>query len=75
MVGVELEIYRKFKPKFSWNRTRKFMNGNLLMISPDKFKSFFFGIVRGRDSRKMDMTTKKFGYARIVLELKDDQLS
>lgn len=33
------------------------MNGSLLLISPDDFRTFFFGIVRGRDTRKMDMTT------------------
>lgn len=51
LIGVELEIKKLYNKKFSWSRSRKFMNGNLIMLSSDNFETLFFGLIKGRNSR------------------------
>jgi len=40
------------------------------VFSPDEFKeAIYFGIVRERDSKKMDETSKKYGFVEIFAEV------
>jgi len=46
------------------------MFGQLVVFSDDFFKrNIFTGVVRERDGKKMDYTTKKFGLIEVYLEI------
>jgi hypothetical protein len=45
------------------------MPGSLVLISPDKFKTILWGIIKHRDGKIMNKTSKKHHFVEIKIEI------
>lgn len=56
-------------PKFSWQQTKLFLFGSLVVFSFDHFLSFATGLIRNADHSEMDTAMRNTGKCRIFVEV------
>jgi hypothetical protein len=52
-----------------WRISKKLLNGSLVILSHDNFKSLVVGLIKNREAKEMNETHKKFGYVPINIEI------
>ena len=52
-----------------WRVSKKLLNGSLVILSHDNFRTLFIGIIKNREAKEMNETHKRFGYVSINIEI------